>query len=169
MYHETFAMFAGYNGWANRRVFDAAADLPAEALRADRGLFFGSVLATLNHILAADRIWMKRFTGQGEAPDGLDATLFKDLPALRTARAAEDARIAGWIESLDETDFAATFSYRRLADPAVITQPLAPALFHLFNHQTHHRGQCHAALTGLGRPSVVLDMVAFQREANGPR
>ena len=48
-----------------------------------------------------------------------------------------------------------------------VSQRLAPALAHLFNHQTHHRGQTHAMLTALGRPSVELDLIYFQRTPQG--
>jgi uncharacterized damage-inducible protein DinB len=44
-----------------------------------------------------------------------------------------------------------------------MTEPLGGMLAHVFNHQTHHRGQIHAILTSLGQPSVVLDMIAFLR------
>jgi uncharacterized damage-inducible protein DinB len=165
MYGETFAMLAGYNAWANERLFAAAERLPGDGFSADRGLFFGSIMGTLNHLLAADRIWMKRFTGEGEAPDRLDAILHPDFAALRAARRAEDARISVYLASLPETAFASTFTYRRMTDTSSHTQALAPALFHLFNHQTHHRGQCHAALTGLGVEAPSLDMVAFQRDS----
>ncbi|MDH8644600.1 DinB family protein, partial [Klebsiella pneumoniae] len=69
--------------------------------RADRGAFFKSVHGTLNHLLATDRIWMKRFTGEGDAPDRLDAILFDTFDALRAARAAEDARIVAYVDGLD--------------------------------------------------------------------
>jgi uncharacterized damage-inducible protein DinB len=48
-----------------------------------------------------------------------------------------------------------------------VSQRLAPALAHLFNHQTHHRGQVHTILTVLGRPSVQLDLIYFQRTEEG--
>ena len=67
-----FMMFAAYNRWANARIYDAAAALPEEAFKRDVGAFFGSLMGTLNHILVADRIWLKRFTGEGEAPASLD-------------------------------------------------------------------------------------------------
>ena len=72
-----FAMLARYNAWANGRVYDAAAALTDAQYRADRGAFFKSVHGTLNHLLVADRIWMRRFTGEGEAPSRLDAILFE--------------------------------------------------------------------------------------------
>ena len=70
-----FQMFAAYNYWANTAVYDAAARLDDEALNRNTGAFFGSLLGTLNHILVADRIWLKRFTGEGNAPTALDTTL----------------------------------------------------------------------------------------------
>jgi uncharacterized damage-inducible protein DinB len=158
-----YAMFAGYNAWANRRLYDAAASLPDASYRADRGTFFKSMHGTLNHLLATDRIWMHRFTGEGEAPDRLDAILFDDLAALRAARAAEDARIVRYIDGLDETRLGGVIRYRRVSTPEPQVQALAPALAHWFNHQTHHRGQAHAILTGLTGEAPELDLLFYQR------
>jgi uncharacterized damage-inducible protein DinB len=160
-----FNMLAAYNGWANRRLYAAAAELPDDEYRADRGAFFKSVHGTLNHLLVADRIWMKRFTGQGDAPGRLDAILFENLSDLRQAREAEDARISAYIDGLDDAALALRFRYRRASTPQEFEQPLAPALLHVFNHQTHHRGQVHAILTGLEREAPALDLMHFQRES----
>jgi uncharacterized damage-inducible protein DinB len=159
-----FEMLADYNAWANGRLYRAAASLPDEAYRADLGAFFGSVHGTLNHLLAADRIWMRRFTGTGEAPAALDAILFEDLPELRAAREAEDGRIAAYIGSLDEAALAAPLAYRTMVKPSEINQRLDQALIHFFNHQTHHRGQAHALLTRLTGEAPSLDLIVFQRE-----
>ena len=78
-----YVTFAGYNAWANRRLYDAAALLSDGEYRADKGAFFKSMHGTLNHLLATDRIWMKRFTGEGEAPDRLDAIVHERLADLR--------------------------------------------------------------------------------------
>lgn len=162
-----FQMFAAYNRWANAVLYDAAADLSPDELARDTGAFFGPLIGTLNHILAADRIWMKRFTGEGAAPATLDAMLYAALPALRVAREAEDARILDWIGALPDKAFAGRFTYLTVTDMRTISQRLAPALAHFFNHQTHHRGQAHATLTALGKPSVVLDLTQFQRTEEG--
>lgn len=158
-----FRMFADYNRWANRLVYAAAAELTDAELRENRGAFFGSLLSTLNHILVADRIWMKRFTGEGNTPASLDTTLHEDLAGLTAARAAEDERIIAWIDNLSDERLGALLSYRTLTNPAAVAQRLAPTLGHFFNHQTHHRGQAHATLTGLGRPSLILDLAQFLR------
>ncbi len=162
-----FMMFAAYNRWANARIYDAAAELSDEDYRRDVGAFFRSMHGTLNHLLATDRIWMKRFTGQGETPNSLDAILFGDLARLRTAREAEDLRIGEFIGSLDEAALDGRFTYMTVSDYRTISQRLAPALDHLFNHQTHHRGQAHTILTSLGQASVQLDLIAFQRTEEG--
>ncbi len=158
-----YRMFADYNRWANRRLYAAAEELSQAEYRENRGAFFGSLHGTLNHILAADRIWMKRFTKEGEAPTRLDAILCEDLTALRAARMAEDERIIVWVDSLDEARLNAHFTYSPLTMPDKITQRLGPTLAHFFNHQTHHRGQAHATLTALGRPSLTLDLAFFLR------
>lgn len=162
-----FQMFAAYNRWANAAVYDAAAELSHDELARDMGAFFGSLIGTLNHILVADRIWMKRFTGEGAAPATLDTIVHPALPALRVVREAEDARIVEWIDALPDKAFAGRFTYLTVTDMRTISQRLAPALAHFFNHQTHHRGQAHAILTALGRPSPTLDLVYFQRTEEG--
>ncbi|TPK61804.1 damage-inducible protein DinB [Mesorhizobium sp. B2-4-15] len=162
-----FMMFAAYNQWANGRIYDAAADLDEEEFNRHVGAFFGSLMGTLNHLLAADRIWMKRFTGEGDAPTALDAILHRALPKLRSAREAEDRRIIDWLGGLGDKALSGRFTYMTVSDMRTVSQRLAPALAHVFNHQTHHRGQAHMILTVLGRPSVPLDLAYFQRTEEG--
>ncbi len=163
---ERYKMFAGYNAWASERVYDAAAKLTDADYRADRGAFFKSVHGTLNHLLVADRIWMRRFTGAGDAPNRLDAVLFEEFKPLRDARRAEDVRISNFCAELTAERIKSDFTYRTIVNATTIKQPLAPALDHFFNHQTHHRGQLHALLTAIGGRDFApsLDLILFQRE-----
>jgi uncharacterized damage-inducible protein DinB len=162
-----YEMFAGYNAWANRRLYDAAAGITEAQYREDRGAFFKSLHGTLNHILVGDRVWMHRFTGEGEPPARLDMILHDDLASLRAAREAEDRRIVDYVKGLDEAKLQGIIRYRRVTGPRdAVEQALAPALAHFFNHQTHHRGQAHAILTGLGAKGPELDLLYFQREAS---
>lgn len=162
-----FMMFAAYNRWANARIYDAASELSEDEFQRDVGAAFGSLMGTLNHILVADRIWMKRFTNEGDAAAKLDTILHRELSSLREARQAEDARIVDWIGAMTPEGLAGRFTYITVTDVRTISQRLSPALGHVFNHQTHHRGQAHAILTMLGQPSVVLDLVYFQRTEEG--
>jgi uncharacterized damage-inducible protein DinB len=158
---EHYRTFARYNRWANAKLYAAAARLPEADYRADHGAFFGSIQGTLNHILVTDGIWMHRFTGEGAPQSRLDATLHDDLTTLTAAREAMDARIIAWIDGLSEADLAGDITYVTISRPRAITQKLAPALNHFFNHQTHHRGQVHDMLsqTEVAPPSLDLHRV----------
>jgi uncharacterized damage-inducible protein DinB len=162
-----FQMFAAYNQWANAVLYSAAGQLSGEDYKRDCCAFFKSVHGTLNHILVADRIWMKRFTGEGDAPKRLDAIVCEDLHALSVERKHEDQRIIAWLSGVDAKGLAGRFTYTAVTDMRTISQRLAPALAHFFNHQTHHRGQVHGLLTGFGLEAPVLDLVYFQRSEEG--
>jgi len=162
---DTLQMFAAYNHWANGIVYGAAKELTPEEFTANKGAFFGSLMGTLNHLLCADRIWMRRFTGTGDAPTALNTIFHPEFEPLKAARDAEDQRIIAWFDSVDEKVLTENFTYVPISTPQPVTQRLGSAVLHFFNHQTHHRGQCHMILTALGRPSITLDLVAFQRVA----
>jgi uncharacterized damage-inducible protein DinB len=162
-----YVRFAAYNAWANRRLYAAVATLPDADYRADRGAFFRSLHGTLNHLLVTDHVWMHRFSGEGDAPDRLDAILFETLAELDAARRAMDDRIVRYVASLDEAALDGVIHYRRVSTPEPMSQALAPALAHWFNHQTHHRGQAHAILTSLGQRAPELDYLFFDRERGG--
>ena len=163
MWKPHYQQFAAYNRWANRRLYDEAARVPGEARRRDLGLFFKSLYGTLNHLLVVDWIWLRRLTGEGPRPTRLNEILFEDFDDLRDARDIEDARIIRFVDGLDEADFAANFEYRTPVGKAY-SQRRCEMLAQFFNHQTHHRGQAHAALTILGvLEPAPLDLVVMQR------
>ena len=161
-----YTTFAGYNAWANSRLYDAAAQLSDDEYRADKGAFFKSMHGTLNHLLTADRIWMSRLEGKGDHPTQLNAIIYQDLAPLREARQSEDQRIVQFVAGLDDAGFEKLWEYRTL-NGTPQQQPLRDILAHLFNHQTHHRGQAHAALTALGVSEPdPLDLLIMAREKN---
>lgn len=160
-----FRMMAAYNAWANRRLYAAAGDLPDAEYRLDLGAFFGSIHATLNHVMVADLIWIARIRGQGNPPFGLDHILHDDLGELTAARKVLDDDIARLVEAQDAASLAGDFTYTTVTDRREVTGALAAAMAHVFNHQTHHRGQIHALLTRLGQAAPELDLIYYQREA----
>jgi uncharacterized damage-inducible protein DinB len=164
----SFRQLADYNRWANLRLYGAALEMPDELYRRPTGVFFGSLHGTLNHLLLTDRIWLKRLTGIGEHPDRLNAILFENRQELLRARMAEDARLIGVIAGYRDDDLGKPISYQTTSGKPY-TQALQDILLHLFNHQTHHRGQAHACcsiLTGAEPPS--LDLLLFQRGFPAP-
>src|SRR5262249_19042490 len=119
-----YHMFAGYNAWCNERLYVAAAQTSDADYRANRGAFFESLHGTLNHLLVGDRIWMRRFTGQGAVPPSLDAILFDDFEQLRSARRAEDERIRHYVSALSDDDLTKTIRFRTVVNPQDIEQML---------------------------------------------
>jgi uncharacterized damage-inducible protein DinB len=163
MNYNRYLMFAGYNQWANSQIYESASHLSDADYRADCSAFFKSVHGTLNHMLGADQFWMHRFTGQGVFPKTLDAILYADFKALKSARMEMDDRIIKFVERLDEAKLASIISYTPASNPVPVNELLAPNLDHFFNHHTHHRGQIHALLTGFGLDAPSLDLVAYNR------
>ncbi|QLF70014.1 damage-inducible protein DinB [Peteryoungia desertarenae] len=160
---EHYRMFAAYNAWANRLVYDTAAELTEEELNRDSGAFFGSLFGTMSHVVTADRIWLNRFTGEGPLPASLDERPCAKLQDLREIREEEDQRIIAFAETLTPQKLDSVLEYTPIANPTPIKHRLGPAVAHFFNHQTHHRGQMHMALTALGKPSLALDLIYFLR------
>ena len=162
-----FKMFAAYNAWANSKIYALAGTVAYDDYNRDLGAFFGSIHGTLNHILYADRTWMARFQGQQTGAVKLDTILCDDFRELRLSREIEDRKIITFIDQLSESDLNGTFSYKRGNPPETYTDKMSNTLAHIFNHQTHHRGQVHMMLTTLGRLSLELDLVYFLRSENG--
>lgn len=152
---------AEYNRWMNERLYAAAATLDEAAIHADRGAFFGSLFGTLNHLVVADTLWLKRFathpTGftalaplaHEAAPTALDQPMADTLAALSGHRAWLDAIIADWAALLTEADLDVALAYRNTKGVAA-TRNFFALLMHFFNHQTHHRGQATTLLSQAG-------------------
>jgi uncharacterized damage-inducible protein DinB len=158
-----FEMMARYNAWANRRLYAACAALTDEERRRDLGAFFRSLHGTLNHLLVADVIWTARFRGAPNPPWSLDHEAHADFDDLRAAREAMDKDIERICEKFTAEAVSSHFTYRNMAGTEFV-QPLSQTLTHFFNHQTHHRGQCHAMLTRLAGAAPEFDLIYFLRE-----
>jgi uncharacterized damage-inducible protein DinB len=160
-----FTLMAEYNAWANIRIYRMAAALSEEQYRRDVGVYFRSLHGTLNHILVADLIWMHRLTGTGRLPSRLNEIIADDLPSLTAERRQQDGRIADYVAGATDELFEESWEYRMM-NGAVVRQRRRETLAHVFNHQTHHRGQAHTALTLLGvAEPESLDIAAMLRDS----
>ena len=151
---------ARYNGWQNRQLKAAFAKLDDADLRVDRGAFFGSILATANHLLWADALWLARLTGV-EGPGGGIAES-PDYTSRREeweiARFHVDASLLDWADRLRSIDLTGDLTWYSGAAGRDISKPRWLCIVHLFNHQTHHRGQIHAMLGAAGAEPPVTDL-----------
>ncbi|PRY24858.1 putative damage-inducible protein DinB [Aliiruegeria haliotis] len=157
---------ARYNEWQNTALGAAAAALDSDALTRDRGAFFGSILATLNHLLWADRLWMSRLAGW-EAPAGSmteNLSLCPTLACWAGDRARADGRIRLWAQRLRPANLRGDLVWYSGLQGKDIVKPIATCVTHMFNHQTHHRGQVHAMLTAAGAETAATDLVFMPEE-----
>ena len=152
-----YRQLARYNTLANRRLYACCSDLGDAQRRKQRPAYFGSIHGTLNHILVGDRIWLARFAGRSVPSTGLDVILYDDFSALRQARIEEDTRIEAFARSMDESFLGRTIAYRN-NEGRVFEDPVPLLVTHLFNHQSHHRGQVHDMLSQTPVPPPVLDL-----------
>jgi uncharacterized damage-inducible protein DinB len=160
---------ARYNRWMNDKLYALAATLGDEARKRDCGAFFKSIHGTLNHLLLADRVWLGRFQGvavpegfMGPGVRSLDQELYADFDELRRERALTDDGLSAWVAELTPERLAAPLTYLRRGRKEEL--PLWWAVAHLFNHQTHHRGQVTTLLVQQGHDPGVTDLVALLRE-----
>lgn len=163
-------LMASYNRWMNERLYDAARRLPTEELSRDRQAFFGSILGTLNHLVVADTIWLKRFASHPARHDALEPMRampmptsvreipFDDFAGLSEHRRMLDGIIESWAAALTEEDLQHVLHYANMSG-----QPFDRNFFsltmHFFNHQTHHRGQATTLLSQAGVDMGVTDLL----------
>lgn len=157
---------ARYNQWQNKNLRTVVEKMDEKELIRDRGAFFGSIFATMNHVLWADMLWMNRFDG-GDAPavEAKDhVTLTPDLGEWDRLRFITDGRIREWAKGLHAVDLVGNLTWYSGMAKAELTKPLALCIMHFFNHQTHHRGQIHAMLTAAGQTPGVTDLALMPEE-----
>lgn len=157
---------ARYNAWQNNGLRKMIEGIDAADLRKDRGLFFGSIFSTLNHLLWGDTLWISRFDG-GPPPtvDAKDHLEMTPTPAVWSAdRFRMDARITLWAEKVNAIDLVGDLTWYSGMAAREMSKPKALCVMQLFNHQTHHRGQVHAALTAMGLKPQDTDLPFMPQE-----
>lgn len=164
--------FARYNREFNLSLFGQVARLGDGERRKDMGAFFGSIHGTLNHILLADRIWLGRFAMVFPGMSALDGAelvhefsslrqeLCSDFTELARQRQATDQVITVWVEELSDEWLAQTMRYSN-SKGHVREHPVWLAVAHMFNHQTHHRGQVTTMMYQLGHDPGITDYFAY--------
>ena len=154
-------MHLAYTAWASRRLVDAASRLSADELKRDFQTADHSVLGTLVHVFAADRIWLARVTAAAAGPfvseaDYSLAVLQKDWPALHE-------KWQQWAGGVTDESAQRVVSYKD-TEGNPYQRVLWQLILHVVNHGTHHRGQVSGFLRTMGQTPPPLDLTAYYRE-----
>ncbi len=151
-------LMAQYNRWMNQRLYEACATLDETARRAPRGAFFGSIHATLEHILWGDRAWLARFNGKTYPAAPLGQPMFETFEALRTERVLMDQDFIDWAADVTDAWLAEPMTWTSKLYGFTQTHPRWVQVVQMFNHQTHHRGQVTTLINQLGVDMGVTDV-----------
>ena len=165
-----FLRFAQYNSWFNGQLFAVLARQGDAERKRDRGAFFGSIHDTLDHVLLCDRSWLSRierssfpFPSLERAalvPDLRDLRqgITQDFETLRAERSATDAVLEAFVRELTPTLLASDLTYTNSKGMDFVC-PLWQVVAHVFNHQTHHRGQVTTLLSQAGIDPGITDFI----------
>lgn len=169
-----FRRFAQYNAWFNDQLYGRVETLDPEIRRRDLGGFFGGIQATLGHILLGDRMWLGRFAPPAPENDfhfhslegaelvhaigSLADELYPEWEALRGARSETDEVLRRFVAELRADHLDREFHYVN-SKGLPFSAPLWHVVAHLFNHQTHHRGQVTTLLHQQGIDPGVTDFM----------
>jgi uncharacterized damage-inducible protein DinB len=156
---EVLATHIDYTAWASRKLVDCASRLTPEQLNQDFHTADRSVLGTLVHTFAADRVWLARLSG-GPHP-GFVADRDRSLAVLQNEWPELHERWKQWARRLTDTSTAITYIDLKGNQ---WTQPLWQLILHVVNHGTHHRGQVSGFLRALGQTPPLTDLVYYYRE-----
>jgi uncharacterized damage-inducible protein DinB len=153
-----FELMARYNQWMNAKLYQVCADIPDRDRKRDLGAFFKSIHGTLNHLLYGDKAWMGRFTGRPFSVTLIGQALYSDFEQLQAERIRTDQQILTWAQALLPEWLQAPFEYTSNVDGKTRMLPTWVLVTHMFNHQTHHRGQLTTLIKQLGYEPGVTDI-----------
>lgn len=163
-------LLARYNRWMNGRLYAACEQLSDAERKADRGAFFRSIHSTLNHLVWGDTMWLARFTKgtpmerpMPTTPGNVD--IHADWTALKAARSELDAALIAWAAALDAAWLAGEFSWYSGLSKSMRSGPAWQSVAHMFNHQTHHRGQVTTLLSQQRIDVGVTDLMMMPADA----
>lgn len=145
-----YQLMAEYNLWMNQKIYAICSNIPDEKRKQDLGAFFKSIYGTLNHLLYGDKVWMGRFTNNPFSVKVIAQELYADFDTLKAQRENTDQEILEWSKHLDTEWLSQEFKYTSNVDNKHRILPNWVLVTHMFNHQTHHRGQVTTLIKQLG-------------------
>lgn len=146
--------------WADEACLSAAATVPPARLGEQFGFSFGSVHATLVHMLGAQAVWLGRLNGEKDP-------IFPDPFSPPTLKSIEDR----WAMLHDEwRDYLALQTEKSLDTPVEFARrdmayrsPVRVVLAHVFDHSTIHRGQLNSLIKLAGGTPFDYGQMSWSR------
>lgn len=151
--------------------------LPIDILEKETNSFFPNIISYWNHILFGDLILLGRLASneigrlktkdfeEFPSPKSPQDIYHNQLPKLAKLRQQVDELISFYCENLTEDDCEKFITYTTTEGNS-ITKPVADVTQHIFNHQTHHRGQLTCVLSQFGVDYGCIDLPVIVSEGS---
>jgi uncharacterized damage-inducible protein DinB len=156
-----FLIQADYQHWANEELFSALDHLAPEVIDSDQGLFFNSILHTVDHMHVVSQAWLARLKGETFAAN-YKVINTPDWRELKTALRKETRLLQNWLADQPDEFFDDQIIFVG-SDGLPREMWVRDALVHIFTHYAHHRGQVSAVITNMGGPCPEMDFVYYRR------
>ena len=166
-----------YNQRINTQLMEHCLPLSADILTKNTNSFFPNIISYWNHILFGDLILLGRLAANNignlspldfsELPNAISPQdiYYTNLLDIALLRAKVDSLIIHYCNNLTEEDCDRYITYTT-TEGAVITKAVAVITQHIFNHQTHHRGQLTCLLSQAGVDYGCMDLPVIVAEGS---
>jgi len=156
---------------------DCCLSLPDDVLKKETNSFFPNIISYWNHIIFGDLILLSRLASNEvgqlniadfnkfpipKAPQDIYSHQLSDLKNLREAL---DELIERFCINLTEDDCENVITYTT-TEGELIKRVVADVIQHIFNHQTHHRGQLTCVLSQIGVDYGCMDLPVIVSEGS---
>ncbi len=154
-----------YNDWANGKIVALCDGLTDEQLDQPRAIGFGTLRATLFHILNADLVWMERWRRLPWRPFPKDPAGMS-LSAMAESLCQVSDQRTQLIDEHSHNDWSEIIEYQD-SQQTPYKHRLHDLLLHVFFHGVHHRAQALSYLKSFGRTIPGGIDYIFYRLAKG--
>lgn len=162
MNKQDLILLFNFNYWARDRLLDQAEALDSAEFLLPVESNYGSLQATLVHILSAEWVWRIRCQ-EGVSPTSLlNHDDFASVSSVRSFWMDEQEKMLVYLEDLEGEELGKAISYRRTGGQEEFNT-LWHILWHVINHGTEHRAEAAAILTSFGRSPGDLDFIHYLR------
>jgi len=164
---QTVRMLTRYNAWANRKILDAVAALPAGEATKVRPTLFKNMVNTLNHLYAVDLIWQAHLEGREHGIPRLNTVLHPDLADLDRAQASIDAWYVAYGDDLTQAALDETVNFTLIGGNKGAMRR-GDVLLHVVNHTSYHRGWVADMFYQVPLTPPFTDLPVYLRESGDP-
>ncbi|NUT77695.1 damage-inducible protein DinB [Pseudomonas sp. C1C7] len=161
----TARMLADYRTWANRRLFDNLAQLPAGEVEKQRAGVFGTIIGTLNHIYVVDRIWQAHLEGRGHNFKTSHDLIHPVLSDLREAQKAVDRWYVDWADRQTDASLDKPLRFTFVSGESG-TMSAGAMFLHVVNHASYHRGWIVQIYFEIPAMPPMTDLPVYMRETD---